>query len=96
MPYGKEAFYFINHNLYVVPTPLGKGGKATMIEDFFKPSVLKMKLNGKTFNPSKKGFNNKTEYGKVLFSTHIVSKNRDAINFDGFKPILNRIEKVRG
>ena len=90
----KKPFIFVNENLYVVPTPLTTDGKSTMIEDFFEPSLKKTKLSEKTFNPSEKGFNAKTEYGKNHFAKYVVLKNQATIDFTGFEPILKRIESV--
>jgi RNA-directed DNA polymerase len=90
----KSQYIFVTDNLYVVPTPLTDDGKDTTIEDFFEVGLKKTKLEGKTFNPSDKGFKNKTEYGKYLFSKLIVKKNQATIDFSGFNPILERIEAV--
>ena len=94
-PVGPESPYiFVTGNLYIVPTPLTPDGKGTMIEDFFDSDLKKTELNGKTFNPSDKGFNSNTEYGKTIFAKHVVRKNQATIDFSGFKPILSRIEVV--
>jgi len=93
-PDGSRAFYPYDHNLYVVPTPLGRNAKVTMIEDFFPEEVRKRKVGGKSFNPSTKGFDNKTQYGKHVFAEHVVKKFEDKIDFHGFKPILDRIIAV--
>lgn len=90
----KSPFIFVTENLYIVPTPLTHDGKSTMIEDFFEAGLKETKLNGKTFNPSDKGFNSKTEYGKNFFAKHVVKKKQATIDFSGFKPILERIEAV--
>jgi hypothetical protein len=90
----KSQYIFITDNLYVVPTPLTPDGKGTTIEDFFEIGLKKTKLKGKTFNPSDKGFNPKTEYGKYLFAKLVVKKNQASINFSGFNPLLERIEAV--
>jgi 5S rRNA maturation endonuclease (ribonuclease M5) len=86
---GSEPFYFIGDNLYVVAIP--KLADKTAIEDFFEKSVLDMKISGKKFN-KENHFDNKKEYGKHLFAEVIVKKNKDKINFDKFKQILERIE----
>jgi len=90
----KATFIFVTENLYIVPTPLTHDGKNTMIEDFFEESLKNTKLNGKTFNPSDKGFNSKKQYGKNYFAKHVVKENQATIDFSGFKPILERIEAV--
>lgn len=88
---GSEAFYAASRNLYVVPTPLSGKGKS-VIEDLFDANVKQTKLGGKSFNPSSKGFDRRTEYGKYLFAEQVVRKNQDSINFDGFRPLLERID----
>lgn len=93
-PDGKKPFYYLNNNLYVVPTPLTDDGKDTMIESFFDPRVLATKLKGMSFNPSGKDLNKKTEYGKYEFAKQVVNKNKNKIGFDGFKPILDNIALV--
>jgi len=93
-PDGTKDSYAIFHNLCVIPTPQKPGGKHSMIEDFFEPKLLKTKINGKRFNPSNKNFDRKKEYGKYLFATQVVKKNKASINFDGFIPILERISNV--
>lgn len=89
---GKEKFIHVCHNLYVVPTPKAKGGGATMIEDFFDPSLLKKKLGGKSFNAGKP--DPATEYGKYLFAERIVRPNQGTIDFSKFLAILTRIENA--
>lgn len=91
---GTEPFYFICHNLYLVPTPLLPGKKTSMIEDFFEPKVKETKLGGKSLNLNSTGFDNRTEYGKYLFAEQVVKKNEEKINFDGFKPILTQVIAV--
>jgi retron-type reverse transcriptase len=90
----EDPFSYVNRNLYVVPTPLTASGKATRIEDFFARSVRAIKLRGKKFNPSKKGFDNKTEYGKYLFAEQVVKKRESGISFGRFEPILATFEAV--
>jgi len=93
-PDGNESSYAISNNLSVIPTPKLAKGAQSMIEDFFEPKVLKTKLNGKTFNISNKNFDSSKEYGKYLFATQVIKKQKDKINFDGFIPILQRISDV--
>lgn len=89
---GSESYYFVCENLYVIAIPKLEG-KDTAIEGFFDSSLLKTKLNGKTFT-LKNQFDNKTEYGKHLFAEHIVKKNKDKVNFEKFSSILKQIEAV--
>lgn len=91
---GKDKFYYLGGNLYVVPTPLGKGGADTAIEDFFSDDTKSTKIGKKSFNPSKHGFDSKKEYGKYVFAEQVVRKQQAKINFDGFEPVLERIQAV--
>jgi len=85
-----KRFYKLGHNLYVVMTPRTSADGDTMIEDFFAPTIKATKLGGKTFNPYTP-FNSNKEYGKFLFAELVVKKKQDVIDFDGFKPLLDRI-----
>jgi RNA-directed DNA polymerase len=76
-----------------VPTPLN-GNPKTMIEDCFDASVKNTKVDGKSFNPSSDALDGKTEYGKYVFAQQVVKKNQGNINFQGFKPLLERIDAV--
>lgn len=93
-PDGSELFYCVSKNLYVVATPLIASGKSSAIEDFFPKAILETKLGGKSFNPKNEGLDLKTEYGKSHFANHVVKKNEATIDFNGFKPILDRLEAV--
>lgn len=87
-------FFHVFDNLYVVATPLTAKGEDTAIEDFFDDSVIKTKLSGKVFNPNQKTFNDKKYYGKNHFAKYVVWHNRKTIDFNGFKPLLGRIDSV--
>ena len=89
-----SPFIFVTENLYIVPTPMTHDGKGTMIEDFFEADLKKTELSGKTFNPSGKGFDPKTQYGKYFFTKHVVKEKQATIDFSGFEPIIERIEAV--
>jgi retron-type reverse transcriptase len=88
----QAPFYFLGNNLYVVLTPL-KDGNKTKIEDFFEDKVKQVLLGGKHFSESK-SFDKKTQYGKFLFAEQVVKKHQEKINFEGFKPILDRLNAV--
>ncbi len=92
-PVGMADFIHVIGNLYVVPTPFGPKKSYTAIEDFFDAQTLKQQLNGKTFNRGKK-IDESKQYGKTAFALNVVAKNADTIDFDGFKPILDRVSKV--
>jgi len=84
-------FIHVMHNLYIVLTPLDASGKETAIEDLFDEATRKEKLSNKIFNPSEKDFDKTKEYGKEIFANKIVKAKKDSINFDGLKPLLDRI-----
>lgn len=89
---GDEPFYHLGGNLYVVPTPKGNGGVDTMIESFLPPKWLKEKLNGKSLNLDNTKLDTKTEYGKSLFSEHVIKKNKAKVDFSAFEPLLENLE----
>ncbi len=89
----KSEFIHVVHNLYVVITPLDNGTN-TMIEDLFEKKLWDTQLNKRTFDPTEKKEPRKNYYGKNDFATKVVKKNKDTINFDGFIPLLDRINKV--
>lgn len=90
----KEPYIAVDDHFYIVPTPLTSDGKDTMIEDFFEESVRKTTLGGKTFNPKNEDLHHKGEYGKAYFAAHVVKPNEHKIDFNGFKPLLDRIQAV--
>jgi hypothetical protein len=87
-----KPFYCFAENLYVVPVPPRSGYEETAIEDLFDKKTLETKVEGKAF--SRKVNDPKTEYGKIVFADKVVKANQNAINFDGFKGILNRFKGV--
>ena len=88
-----DLFFHITDNLYLVKTPeRGKNG-ISCIEDFFEPSLLATKLDGKRFNPNK-DHNAEGEYGKELFASKVVRRNAETIKFARFQPLLERIVAV--
>ena len=89
---GDEPFYYLGDNLYVVPTPKGSGGVDTMIESFLPPKWLKETLNGKKLNLENTKLDTKTEYGKSLFSEHVIKKNKKKVVFTAFEPLLLNLE----
>ena len=89
-----EDFYYMGYNLYVIKTPEGVGETPeSCIEDLFPEEVLNMTLGGKSFNKSN-DHDGVATYGKALFAKNIVEKNYQNINFDKFKPLLDRIVSV--
>lgn len=93
-PMGRADFIHVTSNLYVIPTPFGPGNLPTTIEDFFNKATLEMQLNGRVFNPSNKAEDSTKFYGKGTFARQIVAKNAGAIDFSGFRVILDRINSV--
>jgi retron-type reverse transcriptase len=91
---GMDDFYHLAANVYIVFTPIAKTSDNSSIEDFFEPSLLETKIDGKSFNPNNDGHDFDTEYGKVDFATKIVRPNIDKINFNKFDPILIRMESA--
>lgn len=86
----KEPFYKVCHNLYVVYISDKKGIE---IEMLFDKEVLETKIDGKSFNIKKK-HGSETEYGKHIFAEKGIKKNKFSINFENFKPILEKFKKV--
>jgi len=90
----KADFIHVMHNLYIVLTPLSQTGQETSIEDLFDKETRETKLsNGKTFNP-KDDIDISKEYGKEIFAQQVIKAKKSTINFDGFKPFLDRIVRA--
>jgi len=85
-----DPFYYITDNLYLVKTIENEASVKSCIEDCFQPALLKTKVKGKSFNPAKYG-GATGGYSKYVFAEQVVKPNVDKINFDGFKPLLDRI-----
>lgn len=85
-----DDFFFVAENLYIVATPLLEGKQST-IEDFFEPYVRDTKLHGKSFS-GKNTFDPHTQYGKHYFAEYVVKKDESKISFEGFRPILARLD----
>ncbi len=89
----KDLFYHLCHNVYLIKTPeLGSTGESCM-ESLFEDKVLKQTIDGKTFSPSTEK-DTGTHYGKLVFADKVVRVNYDTINFDAFKPLLDRVIAV--
>ena len=91
-PSSTDAFFHITDNLYVVATPHVGAKVKTCIEDLFEPSLLKVKLGGKTLNLGTP--NPATEYGKHVFAEKVVRPNASTLKWHGFAPLLQRIIDV--
>lgn len=90
---GTEPVIHVYRNLYVVLTPVSPPAKKSCIEDCFDVATLGTINQGKKFNPAKQ-FDPSTEYSKVIFAHGVVRPNVATINFDGFKPLLDRLQMV--
>ncbi|MEH0712303.1 retron Ec67 family RNA-directed DNA polymerase/endonuclease [Vibrio owensii] len=93
--YKNSNFIHVCHNLYVVLTPLNNGSD-TMIEDLFDRSLWQTSISGRTFDPTGKLKPSSSYYGKNIFATEVVAPRQSSINFDGFKPLLDRLTDVVG
>ena len=90
---GSESFIHVCRNLYLVLTPIIAPAIESCIEDCFDKDTLSTIHHRKKFNPAKK-IDPATEYGKVVFAHEVVRPNAAKLNFDGFKPLLDRIQTV--
>jgi RNA-directed DNA polymerase len=88
----KSEFIHVFHNLYIVLTPAANQ-QDTMIENLFDVATRQIKISDKTFNPEK-DFDKTTEYSKEIFAKRVVAAQKSTINFDGFRPFLDRIVKA--
>lgn len=79
-------FIHVIHNLYIILTP----GKDTEVEDLFDSAARSKVVSGKTFNPKDDRDNDK-EYGKEVFAKKVIAAQKKTINFDGLKPLLDRV-----
>lgn len=77
-------------NLYVVLTPLVPPATESYIEQCFDAKTLAVELQGKTFKH--KNGNPDKNYGKAIFAKAVVREGAGKINFNGFKPLLARIQ----
>lgn len=84
-------YYHINDNLYLVKTPHIQGETETFIEKLFEESLFNIEIDGKKFC-HENSYDNTKFYGKKIFSEKVVRANFRTINFDGFIPLLERIE----
>ena len=84
-------FIHVTHNLYVVLTPLSDEGADTAIEDLFDSETKSTKVASKTFNPDDKTRDPHKEYGKEIFAKKVIKANKKSINFNGLKPLLDRV-----
>ncbi len=89
---GKENFYHIHDNMYVVALPKIKNSP-TCIEHFFPQDILDKKIDEKTLSLSNQ-YDDKTHYGKSEFAKRVIKPNWEKIDFSEFSKILKRVECV--
>ncbi|MCY4321441.1 MAG: hypothetical protein OXC37_03425, partial [Bdellovibrionaceae bacterium] len=91
-----DDFFPIFKNLYLIKTPHIDQKTETCIEDLFNQEQLKsFNYNGKFFPKEKKGlFNNSEHYGKKILATKMLPQKFSDVDFTGFKPLLDRLQKV--
>jgi len=65
------------------------------MEQLFEPAVLNTKINGRKLDLSGKETDATKFYSKNEFSIEVIRKHEAAINFNGFKPLLNIIVSVQ-
>lgn len=88
--YRNAEFIHVTHNLYIVLTPYGPNGEETDIESLFDDATRLKQYNGKCFNTLDQRDKN-TDLSKDSFAKYIVKSQKSSINFDGLKPLLDRI-----
>ena len=79
-------------NLFLMVTPLKEGKEISDIEDLFPDEVLNIEIDGKKFTKKDK-YDTKENYGKDRFAKYVM-KNYGKINFDGFRPLLDKIKFI--
>ena len=90
---GSADYYHVQRNLFVVPIPIA-AGKSASIEDLFDKATLATENKGKKFNPQLKSHQTVSQYGKEIFAKWVIEANAENIDFSGFEPLLERLEKV--
>ena len=83
-------FVHIFHNLYLVVTHLPRGVSSSDIEFLFNDADRLRQHKGKCFNTPKLRDDIK-DLSKEAFATHIVSAKKEDIDFEDFKPLLDRV-----
>lgn len=78
------------HNLYIVLTPRNSAGGCTDIESLFDDATRLKQYNGKCFNTAGSR-DNENDLNKHSFATHVIKAQKNSINFDGLKSLLDRI-----
>lgn len=89
----KADFIHVCSNLYLVLTCLFLGSSSSDIEMLFQDSDRLRVYKGKCFNTLDKRDSSK-DLSKEAFATHIVAAQKNTVNFDGFKGLLDRVNNV--
>ena len=84
----------IYKNLYIASIPLADGKIAAAIEDLYEKSVLETTINNKKFNSGNKDRDKDKYYSKNIFVQKVIKENYQDINFDGFKPLFEKIISI--
>ena len=82
---------FMPPNLYVLTLPCLPEAGNTIIEDYFDYKIKN--FEGKIFNHENQKCTD-TEFGKSVFATQVVLKQRDSIDFSKFEPLLQEIDNI--
>ncbi|MFT5759826.1 MAG: RNA-directed DNA polymerase [Alteromonadaceae bacterium] len=86
-------FVYLFNNLYLVMTPKGVKNCDTDIEYFFTDKDRLRQHSKKCFNTVSKRDSNK-DLSKDAFAKHIVKDQKKIVDFNGLKPLLDRVVKV--
>lgn len=86
----KATFIHVVNNLYIVLTPLNLKGEFTDIESLFDDEARLKQYKGKCFNTAEKR-EKKVDLSKDSFANHIIKAQKGSINFDGLRPLLDRV-----
>ncbi|WP_305843124.1 hypothetical protein [Photobacterium leiognathi] len=62
-----------------------------MIENLFPNDLWNHVIKGRTFDPTEKLKPEENYYGKNIFATEVIAPNKNNIDFDGFRPLFNRL-----
>lgn len=87
--YAKADFIHVIHNLYIVLTPLNAKND-TDIESLFDDVIRLKQHNGKCFNTIDKR-DETVDLSKEAFANHIINAQKNTLNFDTLKPLLDRV-----
>ncbi len=85
-----NKYYHFAHNLHIM-FAIKEDGKE--IEDLFDKEVLDTNVEGKKFSRKDK-IDTKQEYSKTIFAEKVIKANQTKINFEGFKPVFNKVKNI--